>query len=304
MRSSSITTISDAILLGAGLGTRLKPFTNLCPKPLIPVLGVPCIDFSFALLKQYGVKNAVVNLHSHPELMQAHLKKFSADFKIQVSDESEQLLGSAGGFRKALSLFNGRTFFGLNADVITRVDLSKLEAKHLELKKKHGVVMTLALLSGKALDALSGSYTEINVNDESGLVTGFGKKEKQVPFYSGVGIFEEEAFSMLSENTVAEFVPEVLDPWIKKNKVGFIKYDDIWMDVGTPELWWSAHHALLSHVNEEPWKKLLSGAKQMGHCRMDLPWKGWIQYGKDATPQNFLGKRGIQLENLIYECKL
>jgi mannose-1-phosphate guanylyltransferase len=239
------------MVLAAGLGTRLQPYTLQTPKPLVPLLGVPCIEYSLQQLPRAGVETVVVNVHSHSLQMIDYLRKSALlnGVEIRVSDESQKLLGSAGGFRKALPLIESvpgesESFFALNADVVSAVDLQQLAVRHRELQKKHGVQMTLCLADGKMLESQQGAYTEIMINEENGLVVGIGEKKKKVPFYTGTAVFETECFRHLTDGVPSEFVPEVLMPMIRQGKVGFFKVDQLWLDVGSPELWWKSHFEL------------------------------------------------------------
>lgn len=241
------------MVLAAGIGSRLKPYTLHTPKPLIPLLGVPCIEFSLLQLKPLNLNTVVVNVHAHADQMLTYLQNNSPIQGVKVSDESSKLLGSAGGFKKAVSLLESvpgksEAFFSLNADVVSCIDLKALADRHEELKNKHGVVMTLCLAHGKMLQNLDGSYTEILVNEETGLVSGIGEKNNKVPFYTGTAVFETKAFHHLELGVPAEFSPEVLIPWIQKNKVGFFWMDDLWLDVGSPELWKKSHFELLDQL--------------------------------------------------------
>lgn len=272
------------MVLAAGLGSRLKPYTLRTPKPLIPLLGVPCIEYSLLQLRAAGVLKIVVNVHSHPEQMKHYLKD------VVISDESEKLLGSAGGFRKALPLLESvpgksESFFSLNSDVVCGVDLKKLHEKHAELKKKHGVMMTLCLASGKMLKSQQGSYTEILTDAASGLIVGLGAKKSQVPFFTGTAIFETEAFRHLQDGVPSEFVPEVLAPWIEKKKVGFIAIDDLWLDIGSPELWWNSHFQLLEEMKlgkvPASWKNVIQeGIKKVRVSEV----KGVVDYDQPEVP--------------------
>lgn len=246
------------MVLAAGLGNRLKPFTLQTPKPLIPLLGVPCIDYSLMQLRDYGIQEVVVNIHAHAEQMMKFFTDSKNNFglKLSISDESSNLLGSAGGFKKAISSIetvSGKSepFISLNADVVSSVNLLKLSDHHEYLRKEYGVVMTLCLLRGKSLSLQNGSYSEILVDEATGLVKGIANKKNNVPFYSGTAVFETEAFHHLIEGKPAEFVPEVLRYWIEKNKVGFFWIDDLWLDIGSPDLWWKSHFSLLSELNHD-----------------------------------------------------
>jgi NDP-sugar pyrophosphorylase family protein len=233
------------MVLGAGLGSRLKPFTTRIPKPLIPVLGVPCIEFALTTLDDAGVSKVIVNTHAHSEMLQHYLNSHPVPgLELVESSEKELLLGSAGGFRKAAPLMAPGPFFSMNADVIHFVDLGELARAHHKARSEHGVVMTLILASAEVAQHQTGEYTEILTHPSTGLIEGFGPKKAKVPFYTGTAIFESEAFAHLPMGVPAEFVPEVLTPMIKAGKVAFIQSDALWLDVGSPELWAQAHRML------------------------------------------------------------
>jgi MurNAc alpha-1-phosphate uridylyltransferase len=106
---------SRAIVLAAGLGTRMRPLTERTPKPLIEVAGKALVDWGLDSLGRAGVAEAIVNIHHLPEPMRAHLAKRAAPH-IVISDETDRLLESGGGVVKALPLLGGEPFFVLNAD--------------------------------------------------------------------------------------------------------------------------------------------------------------------------------------------
>src|SRR5688500_7784184 len=94
------------MLMTAGLGTRLRPFTEIAPKHLLPVMGVPMAQFAVDLLARFGVSRIVCNVHHRADLAVPALKalEHGPGTSIEISDESQLLLGSAGGIRKALPL--------------------------------------------------------------------------------------------------------------------------------------------------------------------------------------------------------
>ncbi len=104
-----------AIVLAAGLGTRMRPLTDTTPKPLIRIAGKALLDWGLDSLDRAGVSEAVVNIHHLPEQITAHLEHRKSPH-IVVSDETGQLLESGGGIVKALPLLGDRPFLVLNAD--------------------------------------------------------------------------------------------------------------------------------------------------------------------------------------------
>ena len=109
--------ITAAMIMGAGLGIRMRPLTDDRPKPLVTVAGTTLIDHSIDRLVQAGVTQIVVNLHYKAEMLRAHLAR-RRDVQIIFSDESDLLLDTGGGVVKALHHFDGRPFFVLNSDSV------------------------------------------------------------------------------------------------------------------------------------------------------------------------------------------
>ncbi|OFZ80960.1 MAG: hypothetical protein A2583_02030 [Bdellovibrionales bacterium RIFOXYD1_FULL_53_11] len=230
------------MIMFAGLGTRMRPFTGALPKPLLPVMGVPCAQFCLDALAAGGATRAVANIHHLPEAARAGIAALdTGGISIGISDESALLLGSAGGIRHALPALGNDPFFILNADVLCLPDLGALAQRHHELREKHGVTLTLGLLpSGTA------NYREIHVDVHSGLVTGTGSLQRGKPYYSGVAVIEPAAVSHLADGAVIDFVQGVLLPAIRSKKAGFFMMNCPWLDIGTPKTWLEAHLSLIA----------------------------------------------------------
>ena len=133
-----------ALILAAGVGSRLKPITDETPKALIPVGGVPMLERALLRLKAAGVKSFVVNAHHHPQ----KVADFCADMSrrhrvpVSVSREDDLLLDTGGAIKKAAALLKGREpFFVHNADVLTDMDLRAILKAH----KDSGAFVTLSV---------------------------------------------------------------------------------------------------------------------------------------------------------------
>ncbi|MGY5804997.1 nucleotidyltransferase family protein [Rhizobium sp. LEGMi12c] len=109
-------TIKQAMVLAAGLGTRMRPITDTIPKPLVKIAGKPMIDYVLDALVQAGVERAVVNVHHHADQMEAHLRGYRG-LEILVSDERDALMNNGGGIVKGLKLLNRDPVFVMNADL-------------------------------------------------------------------------------------------------------------------------------------------------------------------------------------------
>ena len=106
-----------AMVLAAGLGTRMRPLTDALPKPLVKVAGQALIDHVLDRLADAGVETAVVNVHHMADLIERHLKTRTRP-KIQISDERGELLDTGGGVVKALTLLGPEPFLHMNSDTL------------------------------------------------------------------------------------------------------------------------------------------------------------------------------------------
>lgn len=113
----SVSGPTHAMIMAAGLGTRMRPLTLDRPKPLIEVQGKALIDHVIDRLANAGVTTIIVNVHHHADMIEKHLAK-RKDVEIRISDEREELLDSGGGVYKALDQFAGRPFFHVNSDTV------------------------------------------------------------------------------------------------------------------------------------------------------------------------------------------
>lgn len=236
------------MLMAAGLGARLRPFTQHVSKPLIPLMGVPMAQFSMDALGAAGVKNLVANVHYLPDETEAGLRALACSFnKFSVTDESSLLLGSAGGIKKAEPHFEGRPFFIMNADVICSADLLALARHHEKMRNRWGVSITLTIFKHPPTPNQN-AYREIYVDPKTSLITGFGVQTPGKPFYVGVAVVEKEALENIPLGEVSEFVPMILEPAIRAGKAAAWSTDGLWFDVGSPELWLETHIELIQRL--------------------------------------------------------
>ena len=115
----------QAVVLAAGLGTRLRPLTLARPKPLMPLWNVPLLERILRLLEEWGVERIAVNLHSLPEEIQAFLDRRDSRAEIRTSYEPE-ILGTAGALRPLRSFLGAEPFWVVNADIAARVAVEPL----------------------------------------------------------------------------------------------------------------------------------------------------------------------------------
>ena len=109
-------TVRQAMVLAAGLGTRMRPITDTIPKPLVKIGGKPMIDYALDSLVGAGVERAAVNVHHFSDQMEDHLRHYRG-LDILISDERDALMNSGGGLAKGLKLLDREPVFVMNADL-------------------------------------------------------------------------------------------------------------------------------------------------------------------------------------------
>jgi NDP-sugar pyrophosphorylase family protein len=222
----------QALVLAAGLGTRLRPLTDVCAKPAIPVAGEPLIRRIVRWLARQGVRDLVVNLHYLPQTVTAVLGDGS-DLSVQVrySWEQPQVLGSAGGPRLALDIIGDETFLIVNGDTLTDLSIRGLVDAH----HRSDALVTLALVRNEAPD----TYGGVTLADD-GRVTGFvprGPLANNSFHFIGVQIVHSDAFGQVTKGERAQSIGGIYDALIAARPGairGYVSGAEFW-DIGTPE---------------------------------------------------------------------
>ena len=207
-----------AMILAAGLGTRMKPLTDTTPKPLLKVGGIPLIVWHIERLAHNGFTEIVINVaHLGEKMMQTLGDGSEWGVKISYSDEQKEgCLESAGGIIKALPLLGDETFLVVNGDIFTDYDFSadftlkKDVLAHLVLipNPEHNLEGDFALLEGKVID--NKAYT-----------------------FSGIGYYSPKLFDGIPYGK-SSTIP-LLRAAMKEGHVTGELFDGQWLDIGTPQ---------------------------------------------------------------------
>jgi mannose-1-phosphate guanylyltransferase len=226
----SASQIKTAFILGAGLGTRLRPLTNNCPKPLLPLGGRPIITYAMDHLISVGIKRFIINIHYCADVFY----QVFADRKwkgIPIIFQYEQvLLDTAGGIKNIEDLLdNDETIIVYNSDTISDLPLTYLISEHCARHKE----VTLALRS-------EGYPLNVNINrqgDVCDLRHILGNKGVKSCLFAGIYIIEKRFFNRLAAGRVESVVPVFLemirnDP---KSVAGVIVDEGQWQDIGSVE---------------------------------------------------------------------
>jgi mannose-1-phosphate guanylyltransferase len=219
-----------AMLLAAGLGTRLRPLTYEVPKPMMPVLGRPVMEHILNLLARHGFDDVVANLHYFPDQIEERFGDGSAWGVRLVYSHERELLGTAGGVRNVRDHFGGETFLIVSGDALTDIDLTALWERH----KEAGGIGTLSL---RRVDDTT-QYGVVIVNDE-GRIQGFQEKPDPAEALSNLGncgiyVFEPEIFDYFPETDFVDWAQDVF-PTLLEQDVPFYGHEitDYWNDIGS-----------------------------------------------------------------------
>lgn len=219
-----------ALILTAGLGTRLRPLSLVRAKPAVPVAGLPLVARILRQLHAAGVENAVLNLHHLPHTITRKIGDGS-DLGIRVRYSWETpVLGSAGGPRQALSLLDAPTFLIANGDTLTDVDVSALISAH----RRSGALVTMAVTPHTEPQKYGGVVVA-----PDGAVTGFatrGSSQGSCHFL-GLQVADSAVFTALQVGTPCESVGAVY-PALLDSRPGSIRAHMCraeFLDIGTPK---------------------------------------------------------------------
>ncbi len=219
-----------AMVLAAGLGTRLRPLTDMISKPMAPIVNKPVMEHIIDLLSKYGYEEIVCNLHWYPEV----IKDFFGDgskwgVNIVYSYEQE-LLGTAGGVKNVESFFGGEPFLVISGDALTDIDLEQAYLFH----ERKGGMCTMVLT--RVEDT---SQYGVVLLDEDKRIYGFQEKPlsgeaKSDLANSGIYFFEPQIFEHIPAGQFYDFGKNLFPHLLDKDIPYFgYTHSQYWNDVGT-----------------------------------------------------------------------
>jgi NDP-sugar pyrophosphorylase family protein len=211
-----------AMILAAGLGTRLRPLTDTRPKALVEIGGRTLLDITLERLRAFGVQDVIINVHHFADMMVEYLKaKNHFGMRIEISSE-ESLLDTGGGLKKAGWFFRDDTepFVLHNVDVISTIDLHRMADYH----KRHGALATLAVRHRRTSRPLAFDKHLALTGRGSGLA------------FSGIHVISPSFLSMLNEEGAFSIIDTYVRLASRGEKIlGFRADEYDWRDVGRLE---------------------------------------------------------------------
>jgi N-acetyl-alpha-D-muramate 1-phosphate uridylyltransferase len=235
--------ITTAMVLAAGLGTRMRSFNGNLPKPLVQVGGKALIDYVLDRLAEQGVERTVVNVHHLADQVEQHLAGRKRP-KILISDERDELLGTGGGVVKALPQLGDAPFFHINSDTIW-IDGVKPNLGRLAAAFDPARMDALLLVAPTASSIGYAGRGDFSMAPD-GLLVRRGEREV-VPFvYAGAAILTPAFFAGVAPGPSS--MSPLFDRAAEAQRLCGLRLEGVWMHVGTPDAIKAAEEAILESV--------------------------------------------------------
>ncbi|MEI6222320.1 MAG: NDP-sugar synthase [bacterium] len=235
-------TIKKALILAAGLGTRLRPVTETLPKSMVPIINRPIIEYIVELCARSGIEEAVINLHYFPDCIKDYFGHEYNGMKIQYSFE-EELLENAGALANVEDFFSGEeNLLVIASDNIADFDLQAMAKFHEERKALVTIATTTADDPSK--------YGVVETADDGKILQFQEKPSKEDACSDQVAsccyILSSEIFSYLPKGQKSHFGKEIFPVLLLENKpIYAFRHAGYWNDVGNPTNYRQSVHDLM-----------------------------------------------------------
>jgi mannose-1-phosphate guanylyltransferase len=255
-----------AMILAAGLGTRLGLLTGERPKALMPVLNIPVIARIIDYLKTFGVQNIAVNTHHHYQQILDYLdrgRSFGIEIETKVEDE---ILGTGGGIKNYQDFFDSGSFIVINSDILTNIDLAMAYDNH----KKTGNIATLILHNCEP-------FNRIRVDNRNRIIEITDKNNPDTLAFTGIHIMEPEILRHIPENQYLDIIDCYRLLIQSGGSIGaYISESHYWYDIGTLDGYINANKEMLARID-------MHFCIESSSCLpSSVMLEGWAVVGKNA----------------------
>src|SRR4030042_5002580 len=230
------------VLLMAGHGTRWGELSSVIPKPCIPFLNYPFIDFILSYLKNWHVKDVYCNLYHLPNVILKNLEKHSDSFHFHISHELN-LLGTAGGIKRILQLYGESTTFVINADVFCPIPVSPLFSYHE--RKNTDITLCIKPLLPQL------TYTPLHTDNKGRVfLDNCADCIEKKYFYTGASLLEPRIFSRIQSDSYADLAKDVFFNHNANIALMGYKIRSFWIDIGTPQKYLDATAIFMQYIKK------------------------------------------------------
>lgn len=219
-----------AMVMAAGLGTRMRPLTNTMPKALVPVAGKPLIAYVLDPLVEAGVERIVVNVHAHADQLEAYLRA-RRDAEFLISDEREALLETGGGVKHAQALLGEAPIFRCNSDYVWRKDGTPILAELIaawDPSRMDSLVTVVPKARTVGFEDVPGDFFQ----DEAGRLAHRGDRTDAPLYAIGIEILDPRPVYAEPRSKFS-----LRDIWFRSSDLGRLfghRAEGLWMQVGDP----------------------------------------------------------------------
>lgn len=218
-----------ALILAAGLGTRLRPLTNDRPKALVELKGKTLLDHAIEKVRAAGFDEIVVNVHHYADQVEEFLQSKYSSLNIEISDERAKILGSGGALKHAQELLGEHPFLVYNVDVLSDINLNVMMKEFIA---RDAAVM-MAVRDRVTVRKLC--FEDYKLCGWKNKNTGELKGHDATEFaFSGIQIVHPRILDIMPEGNfgIIEYYLSIAD---KENILAYDHSEGMWMDLGTPE---------------------------------------------------------------------
>jgi mannose-1-phosphate guanylyltransferase len=232
--------LTQAFVLAAGLGKRLRPLTDEVPKPLIPIFQKPLITFALDHLIDAGVNSFVINTHLHSELFQSFFARHEYGGLPVTLVHEPDLLETGGGIKNVEALLSSRPFLTYSGDILTDIDLQPLIDEHF----RRGNDVTLALRhTGLASAVAFRDHRVVDISNRYGVPGNFD--------FANIAVWNSAIFERIPPHEKISFIP-ILADWIGHGgRVGAVVIEGgTWFNISSRTEYLEVHRA----ISRQNWK--------------------------------------------------
>ena len=238
-----------AMILAAGLGTRLRPYSQLRPKPLFPLLGRPILLHLLDQLRSQGFERIIVNAHYLREQF-VELLRGEQDLHLQLE---EQILGTGGGLRQALPLLGTEPVLVMNGDTLISADLALLREQHLASGARISLVVHQHPRFNNLRVLADGTIGAFRVGPEAVAVT----RGERLLAFTGVHFLAPEILQDIPTGSFCDIVEHYITLLARGERINVLEVrEHFWADLGTPNDYLTIHGELLQN-RLAPWPDFL-----------------------------------------------
>ncbi len=283
--------LKKAMIMSAGIGTRLEPLTLSVPKPLIPICNIPVMDFSLFHLSNNGIKDVIANVYYLSEQI---VERYSGKNRFGVNFnyiKEDVLSGTAGGVKKCQPFFDKNDdFLVLSGDGLTDFEIQEAYQSH----KNSDAIATIVM---KEIDKSEVSKYGVIVTNKEGFVKNFQEKPSQEAALStlintGIYIFKYDIFNIIPSNTFFDFAKDVFPRLMETGyKINTFKTNRYWSDIGSLSQYKISNDDVLNGKVSTA-KELMGGISFSEDGEIEI-------LGNCSIGKNCIFGRNVKIENSI-----